>query len=741
MALLASRAVHPDRLVAEIAAFTGLQRVSVALREATDTVLGPLGQEVTRLRTVDPVDEKIAAELGEARARELGALPYRQDEAGVHVALANPFGPALEEVTQALGRQVVGKVSSRRQIEDAIRRTVGRPHIGDKLVEAGLITKAELDQGVELADHTGVRLGTALVSLDLVSRDELYTFMSDDSGIPFFELDTEMVEPEAARLLPEELERESLLLPVASDEETITVAAVEPPDASVQADIAARSERQLELVLTTEADLRRSLDAIYGTEYLDKAASELMSRSPDDSAFRVLSDGQKFLFIGLLFLAGALMAWNYLLFLQGIIALFTAIMVTLSGYKFFLIYRALNNTLEIPLTQEQVDALEERELPIYTILVPMYREAEVLPDLVTGIGGLDYPKTKLDVKLLLEQDDEETIRAATELKLPDHFQVVVVPDGLPKGKPKACNYGLIHAKGEYLVIYDAEDVPDPDQLKKAILAFRSDPNLACIQAKLNYFNRSQNTLTGWFTAEYSVWFDLLLPGLDASNAPIPLGGTSNHFKVHQLRELGAWDPFNVTEDADLGLRISSRGWKTAVIDSTTYEEANSALYNWIRQRSRWVKGYVQTWLVRMRHPISLWKALGPYGFFSFQMVVGGTFFSFLINPLYWVMTLLWFLTKWGLIEQLFPGVVWLIGALGLYVGNFVFTYINVAGCLRREYYELVKYALLTPIYWALMSIAAWKGFLQLFYKPFYWEKTNHGLHKGTGPPLAQESVP
>jgi len=305
----------------------------------------------------------------------------------------------------------------------------------------------------------------------------------------------------------------------------------------------------------------------------------------------------------------------------ALIALSTAFYLGFSVYKFYLAYLAMSHTLEIDTTAEEVAALADRSLPVYTILVPLYKETAVLPRLVEAIDQLDYPKAKLDVKLLLEEDDAETIAFARAAGLPSHFRLVIVPQGMPKGKPKACNYGLIQAQGEYVVIYDAEDLPERDQLKKALVAFsKGDDRLACVQAKLNYFNRDQNLLTCWFTTEYSMWFDLFLPGLDASGAPIPLGGTSNHFRTDMLRGIGAWDPYNVTEDADLGVRLFKRGWTTAVIDSTTYEEANSEVYNWIRQRSRWVKGYIQTYLVHMRHPLDLLRQLGPKGFFSFQLV-------------------------------------------------------------------------------------------------------------------------
>jgi cellulose synthase/poly-beta-1,6-N-acetylglucosamine synthase-like glycosyltransferase len=224
-----------------------------------------------------------------------------------------------------------------------------------------------------------------------------------------------------------------------------------------------------------------------------------------------------------------------------------------------------------------------------------------------------------------------------------------------------------------------------------------------------------------------MWFDLFLPGLDAAHAPIPLGGTSNHFKREALIEAGAWDPYNVTEDADLGIRMFKRGYRTAIVDSTTYEEANSHMNNWLRQRSRWIKGYIQTWLVHMRNPFKLWREIGTNAFLSFQFVIGGTFFAALANPIYWLLTTLWFLTRWDLIPKMFPGPIFFVGAVCLYIGNFAFAYMNVAGAMRRGYYDMVKYALLSPLYWGLMSIGAWRGFGQLFVKPHFWEKTVHGL--------------
>jgi cellulose synthase/poly-beta-1,6-N-acetylglucosamine synthase-like glycosyltransferase len=413
--------------------------------------------------------------------------------------------------------------------------------------------------------------------------------------------------------------------------------------------------------------------------------------------------------------------------LVAVMTLLMLVYLGTSAYRLYLAWTGLRSGAGIQVSPEAVAAFKDEDLPRYTILIPLYKEISVLNSLTTSLGRLDYPADKLEIFLLLEEDDVDTIQAARERDLPPPFTIVVVPDGIPKSKPRACNYGLALANSEFTVIYDAEDQPDRDQLKKAIHVFRElGPQIGCVQGKLNYFNQRQNLLTRWFTAEYSMWFDFYLPGLDATNAPIPLGGTSNHFPTQLLRDLGGWDAFNMTEDADLGLRLARLGYSTAVVDSTTWEEATSRVGNWIRQRSRWIKGYAQTWLVLMRHPVALYRDLGAGRFWSFQATVGGTVFMLLLNPLFWLLAVLWYVTEWGGIEAIFPGPLFFIASLSFFFGNFAFAYSAMLACLHRKYFSLAKFALLVPGYWVLMSIAAWKGVTQLITKPFYWEKTTHG---------------
>jgi glycosyltransferase XagB len=453
-------------------------------------------------------------------------------------------------------------------------------------------------------------------------------------------------------------------------------------------------------------------------------AIELM---PPSQPPTVLSPGQKaFILIGLVALvAGFVVA--PIATIVGLNAAFVVFFIASNTMKVFLISRALNHPSAVTV-DVTADRVSDDELPIYTILLPVYREAALIPQLVAGIRALDYPEDRLDVKLLLEEDDIETRDAADQLGLPDCFDVLVVPAVGPTGKPRACNFGLANARGEYLVIYDAEDRPEADQLRKSVLAFRdASPEVICLQAQLNYFNRTHNLLTRWFCAEYSVWFDQLLPGLQSMDVVIPLGGTSNHFVTARLLEIGGWNAYNVTEDADLGLRIFLRGWKTEVLDTTTYEEATSRYHNWIRQRSRWVKGYMQTYLFHMRRPVRLARQMGPKAFVAFQLFFGAGTLCLLLNPFFWLLTIAWFASHWHLIQLGFPGPVLYLSMIGLFVGNAACVLSAVSGCFGRRNYEDVKYAFLVPLYWVLMSVGAWKALVQLVYKPSYWEKTEHGF--------------
>jgi cellulose synthase/poly-beta-1,6-N-acetylglucosamine synthase-like glycosyltransferase len=338
---------------------------------------------------------------------------------------------------------------------------------------------------------------------------------------------------------------------------------------------------------------------------------------------------------------------------------------------------------------------------------------------------LDYPPEKLDIKLIVEADDEETGEALAQLELEPPFQVIVSPEIGPRTKPKALNVALPFARGAFTVIYDAEDRPEPGQLRRALDSFLShDDSLACVQASLTIDNTEDGWLTAMFTAEYAGQFDVFLPALSRLGMPLPLGGSSNHFRTATLRAVGAWDPYNVTEDADLGVRLARFGYRSIAISSPTYEEAPSRLGPWLRQRTRWLKGWMQTWLVHMREPRRLHRELGAWPFLTVQLVVGGNVLASLVHPLMIGWLIAAFIAEAPLWTSQAAAALFGAAIVSGYVTSVV---IGAAGLFRRGLAAHAWVLLLVPVHWLLLSFAAWRALYQLIRDPYRWEKTEHGL--------------
>ena len=382
-------------------------------------------------------------------------------------------------------------------------------------------------------------------------------------------------------------------------------------------------------------------------------------------------------------------------------------------------------------------------LPLYTIFVPLYHEANMLPGLVESLRKLNYPPRKLQILLLLEEDDFETRDAAAQLNLPPHYRVVLTPNIQPRGKPKALNMGLAEARGDYCVIYDAEDRPDPDQLLKAVAAFHAAPfSVACLQARLSFWNESSSWITRFYRPEYEIHFSWVLPGLAKFGLIPPLGGTSNHFRTQVLRRIaipeyqlpvgavgiGGWDPWNATEDAELAGALALHGYEVRIIDSVTYEEATASWRVADKQRRRWLKGYLQTGLVYTRHPVQMCRQMGFRRWFCFTLLMLGTPLSLLLNPLFWGVTVIYFATHASVIERLFPLPLYYTGIMLMVAGNLMLFYQLVTACLRQEGYSSVKYMLLTPIWWAFTSYSCVRMIIEVANPKtrHVWHKTPHG---------------
>ncbi len=605
---------------------------------------------------------------------------------------------------------------------------------GEILLRERMIGEAALDEALAIQERTGSALGEILVGLGRINPLQVARALSLQFTLPYRNpaetpLDSEVLE-DVVNIVGEEFLREHRMLPVGRKGNSLGVVTSRPNEKAPLDELAKATGTELFLFVCSERDMQAALTTHFRETYNRESTMGLFFRKPEESAMETFTKGQLILIYALLsiflfcFLLWARETLIVLFFLINVFYVFSL------GFK--LVAAVLGARTEIlqQVTDEEAAALDEKTLPIYTLLLPMYKEPEVVKHLIAGIMEMDYPLEKLDVKILLEEEDAETYEAVRSLRPPSNFEIVRVPYSIPKTKPKACNYGLLFARGEYLTIYDAEDIPEKNQLRKVIAAFRKGPsNMICVQAALNYFNSEQNLLTRMFTLEYSYWFDYMLPGIEALGMPIPLGGTSNHFRTEMLRLLGGWDPFNVTEDADLGIRASAHRMWVSTINSTTFEEANSHTGNWIRQRSRWIKGYMQTYLVHMRNPLRLLRTVGFRSFLGVQLLIGGTFITFLLNPILWGLFILWVFYRPLWMESVFPIWILTISTLNLIVGNAMGIYLNMLAVFRRKLFRLTFYSLLNPFYWILHSIAAYKALWQLFTKPFFWEKTVHGLTK------------
>lgn len=479
------------------------------------------------------------------------------------------------------------------------------------------------------------------------------------------------------------------------------------------------------------AEAASGTDRRFGPE-LAEAVHGLQDRSPEFSAASGLWPWQRRA------LAAAFMA-----LLAGLLlAPETALVALLALMAFpFLCVVALRTValwqLRLPLAAAPEPAALDDDLPVYTVLVPLFREERVVRELLAALRALDYPKSRLEVILIVEEVDHDTREALSAAIAEPHMRVVVVPDGTPRTKPRAIQYALQFAAGDYVVVYDAEDAPEPDQLRRALAALQAGgPRMGCLQAQLNIYNSDRSWFTRQFTIEYTVLFDCILPTLERLQLPVPLGGTSNHFPRAVLDAVGGWDPFNVTEDADLGIRLARGGWHVGVLPSTTWEEAPPTFGVWKGQRTRWLKGWMQTYLVHMRDPRRLWNELGARRFIGFQVLMGGMILSCLVHPWFYVLIAadMWQGRLLAIAESVFGQWLLGIGIVNLIAGYVSAIALGTVASARRGRLRLAANALMMPFYWLAISFAAYRALWQLICAPFHWEKTEHTGRAGNAAP-------
>jgi cellulose synthase/poly-beta-1,6-N-acetylglucosamine synthase-like glycosyltransferase len=482
------------------------------------------------------------------------------------------------------------------------------------------------------------------------------------------------------------------------------------------------------LCVATPSAIRAALIKAARPHLMHNAVEGLAGRHPHLSARRVTSSSQ---------LAAGTLAVVALLVCAVLSPFAVLAAANLLGAVFFFGVSALRFVAagrirrRLPIDDERPEFPPDEELPVYSVLVPLHGEAQMISGLVAALDALDWPHDRLDVKLILEEADRATVAAARRLAPRPHLEVVVVPKGGPQTKPKALDYALPLARGEFVTVYDAEDRPHPRQLREAYATFSaSGPEVACLQAGLVIDNGHQGWLPLLFSIEYAALFDGLLPALASLKMPLPLGGTSNHFRRIALEAVGGWDPYNVTEDADLGLRLARFGYRCGTLDMATLENAPTRLWPWVKQRTRWFKGWMQTWLVHTRHPVRLWRELGPRGMLGFMLVGTGLIASSLVYPLH-LLTILVAITDparlWGdggLVAAMLVGA----NIFNLVAGYFAMAVLSDRALRLRGRDKETRGLLLLPLYWLLMSFASWRAVIDLIRRPHYWSKTTHVAH-------------
>ncbi|MDD2818432.1 MAG: glycosyltransferase [Candidatus Nanopelagicales bacterium] len=630
-------------------------------------------------------------------------------------------------------------------------RPDGYETVGQILLREKLVNELDLENALITQAKFGGQLGRILILQGTISRRQLYAAMAQQWNAPFVDL---VLDPPDQELLehldPERLVNQGWLPYRVVGGRGVIATSVPPTDSVISAAKALLQVEFIDVLTTTDWDVDQAVATACRAALVFSAAEGHAHERAHESAKYGLVGWQKKIPIGLaavsLIALIAYPSWalTILLTVANLTFLINVGFKVLAGmrarfnrgtnlrweYELLLARKAQG----LPLTPARIP---DEELPIYTILLPVFHEANVINKLLANLGSLDYPASKLEILLLMEADDLETIEAAKRLNPPETVRLIVVPPGGPQTKPRACNYGLSFARGQFVVIYDAEDKPESGQLRDSVAAFRQDdfertyinPNqkqLVCVQSALNYFNSDYNILTRMFAIEYSYWFDAMLPGLDQSNLPIPLGGTSNHFNTEVLRKVGAWDPYNVTEDADLGMRVSVHGDRVSVNSSTTWEEAASQVHPWIRQRTRWIKGYIMTSAVYTRHPKETFDAHGVWGSLSLICLIMGTPLAFLLYPLVLGFTVITYVGV-QFIGLHLPEWLIIAGTFNMVISNSLMIGTSYIASSKRYGWRLGIFSLMLPAYWVLHAIASYRAVYQIVFDPHRWEKTPHGL--------------
>ncbi|MEM8841016.1 MAG: glycosyltransferase family 2 protein [Pseudomonadota bacterium] len=597
------------------------------------------------------------------------------------------------------------------------------PQLGRLLIDRGLLSWEALSEALDSQELSSCKLGEVLIARGYFAPIDVCEALAEQWGLGTADLDRDPPDPDLMR--PEDIEVciANRILPWRSIGGLTAFAIADPDAAQIALSRLSVTSPIAFFLLAPRAQIDRRLGEVAGPILAARAAM----RAPEHASIRSLAPARRFAAMAL-FGACFAAALQGDLALVGALCLLFLLNISTTGLRIAALFGSRKAAMRRIGKRGAIDLTSLRAPPVVTILVPLYRESCMIGTLLNGLNQIDYPRELLDVLILVEEEDHETRKAVLAADVPHWINMLIVPKGAPRTKPRALNYALDFCRGEIVGILDAEDHPATDQIREVVDTIRqSPPEVACVQCQLGYFNAKENWLSRCFQLEYAIWFDVLLRGFQWLRLPIPLGGTSVYFRRSALRALGGWDAHNVTEDADLGMRLSRSGMRCEISRSVTMEEANCRAIPWIRQRSRWLKGYLLTWCSHMRDPVRLWRDLGPGGFFGLNVLFLGAAATYLAAPLFWIALGCWLITGETYWSASVPG--WAIwpAAVSLALGQATMLACACLAVKRRRVAGLLIWVPSLPVYWTLGAVAAWKAVIELIVAPYYWDKTRHGV--------------
>lgn len=604
-----------------------------------------------------------------------------------------------------------------RLVEPVAKRAKTMP-LASRLVRDGVISAETMVAALAAQSKRQGRLVESLLAQDQVSENKLFAALAGYWGLRLVDPTQTLPDPRLIDRFTAQRCMATGVLPFAHAGGTTVVLASDPQDFIRQTPALTAVFGSVVMAVASPSQVKAVLLQLRGAS-LAMRAENRVAQSESCRDWHLADFGPRMV-LAMALIATLILVWpRAVLLVLSLWAIVTLLLST--GLKVCAAIAALRPAAPEPAADPVTN------LPIVSIIVALYHEGDIAGRLVKRLEKLDYPRSLLDVVLAVEADDAVTFKALARADLPIWMRVVTVPDGQLRTKPRALNLALDHCRGSIVGVYDAEDAPASDQIRKVAARFHArGPQVACLQGILDFYNPHSNWLSRCFTIEYASWFRLMLPGLQRLGLAIPLGGTTLFFRRKALEDLGGWDAHNVTEDADLGIRLARHGYRTELIETTTGEEANCRPLAWVKQRSRWLKGYMVTYGVHMRDPILLWRQLGPRKFFGFQVLFLCTLSQAVLVPVLWSFWALPFGLSHPVGDLLPPGLIY--GTFWLFLATEAVTIACGIIALRRTSHRLsILWVPTLHVYYPLAALASYKALWELVRKPFYWDKTSHGV--------------